>query len=43
MTRSGVLRELKEHRFFRSKGEKARLKAQRAIRRRQRFQRRKRF
>ncbi len=33
---SGVLRELKDRRFFRSKAQKARLAAQRAARRRRR-------
>jgi ribosomal protein S21 len=36
VTRSGILRELKDRRFFMSAGEKARLAAQRAARRRRR-------
>ena len=36
MARSGILRELKDRRFFRSKGEKAKLAAARAARRRRR-------
>ncbi len=39
VTRSGILRELKDRRFFKSKAEKARLAAQRAARRRRRTQR----
>lgn len=38
--RSGILRELKDRRFFRSKGEKARAAAQRALRAMRRRQRR---
>ena len=37
---SGILRELKDRRFFRSKAQKERLAAQRAARRRRRQQRR---
>ena len=33
VARSGILRELKDRRFFRSKAEKARIAAQRALRR----------
>ncbi|MSQ14865.1 MAG: 30S ribosomal protein S21 [Dehalococcoidia bacterium] len=33
VAKSGVLRDLKDHRFFRSKAEKARVAAQRAARR----------
>ncbi len=33
---SGVLREVKKHRYFISKGEKARIKAQQSARRRRR-------
>lgn len=33
VAQSGLLRELKDRRFFRSKGEKARLATQRAVRR----------
>ncbi|MBI2908104.1 MAG: 30S ribosomal protein S21 [Chloroflexi bacterium] len=36
VARSGILRELKDRRFFRSKGEKAKLAAARAARRRRR-------
>ena len=36
VTRAGVLKQHKERRFFRSKGEKARLAARRAARRRRR-------
>ncbi|MCL5962744.1 MAG: 30S ribosomal protein S21 [Chloroflexi bacterium] len=36
VNRSGVLRDLKDRRFFLSKGEKARLKAQRVARRKRR-------
>lgn len=36
VARSGVLRELKDRRFFRSRGEKAKLAAARAARRRRR-------
>lgn len=34
MVKSGILRDAKDHRFFRSKAEKARIAAQRAARRR---------
>ncbi|MFC1952102.1 30S ribosomal protein S21 [Chloroflexota bacterium] len=34
---SGILREAKSHRHFLSKGEKARVKAQRSARRRRRY------
>ncbi len=33
VARSGVLRDLKDHRYFRSKAEKARIASQRAARR----------
>ncbi|MSQ15863.1 MAG: 30S ribosomal protein S21 [Dehalococcoidia bacterium] len=36
VARSGVLRDLKDHRFFRSKAEKARVASQRAARRNRR-------
>ena len=36
VSRTGVLKQHKERRFFRSKGEKARLAARRAVRRRKR-------
>ena len=36
VAKSGVLRDLKDHRFFRSKAEKARVAAQRAARRNRR-------
>ena len=36
VARSGILRELKDRRFFRSKAEKERIAAQRAARRRRR-------
>ncbi len=36
MQRSGILRELRNRRFFRSKGEQARLDHQRSIRRQRR-------
>lgn len=36
VTRTGVLKEHKDRRFFRSKGEKARLAARRSARRRRR-------
>ncbi len=36
VTKAGILKEIKDRRFFRSKGEKARLAAQRAERRRRR-------
>lgn len=39
VTRSGILRELKDRRYFKSKAQKARLAAQRAARRRRRSQR----
>jgi ribosomal protein S21 len=38
VARSGLLRELKDRRFFRSKAEKARIAQQRAARRRRRRQ-----
>ena len=38
VARSGIMRELKDRRFFRSKGEKARIAWQRAARRRRRRQ-----
>lgn len=36
VARSGILRDLKDHRFFRSKAEKARIASQRAARRNRR-------
>jgi ribosomal protein S21 len=39
VAQSGVLREMKDRRFFRSKAEKARMAAQRAARRHRRRQR----
>jgi len=36
---SGILREVKAHRYFMSKGETARLKAKKAARRRRRYNR----
>lgn len=36
VARSGLMKELKDRRFFRSKGEKARLAAKRSARRRRR-------
>ena len=36
VTKSGILREIKDRRFFRTKREKARIAAQRAARRRRR-------
>lgn len=40
MQRSGILRELRERRYFRSKGEQARIDRQRSIRRLRRRRRR---
>lgn len=40
VNRSGVLQELKEHRYFRSKGEKVREAARRSARRHRKLQRR---
>lgn len=40
VTKAGILKEIKDRRFFRSKGEKIRLAAQRAARRRRRQKRR---
>ena len=40
VNRSGVLQELKEHRYFRSKGEKSREAARKAMRRYRKLQRR---
>ena len=40
MQRSGILRELRERRYFRSKGEQARIDKQRSIRRLRRRRRR---
>ncbi len=40
VNRSGVLRDIKEHRYFRSKGEKAREDARRSARRYRKLERR---